>query len=140
MENEIHINNIKFWLNQNVIYCDICNDFDKNYSLEDIEDLFYEAISILSNGTYLPVIFNFRELNTLLSIKLFKLLSNSSRIEGVVLSKVFLVKKLKHKILLSFCQMFCGSNVSNIIFKDSNLAIEYSSQNYTVFNSLSCDG
>ncbi|WP_055434923.1 hypothetical protein [Lacinutrix algicola] len=140
MENEIHINNIKIWLNRNVIYCDIYNDFDKNYSLDGVEDLFYEAISILSNETYLPVIFNFSELNTLYGLRLFRILSNSLKIENAVLSKVFLVKKNKHKVLLSLCQIFYGFNFSNLIFKDSNLAIEYSSENYTVFNSLSCDG
>ncbi|AUC82456.1 hypothetical protein [Lacinutrix sp. Bg11-31] len=139
MKNEIQINNIKFWVDQNIIYCKFYNDFDKNYFHDGFEDIFYEAISILSNGTYLPVIFDLRGLKSLVLVKLFKLLSNSSKLEKTVLSKVFLIESQKRKIILSFYLMFRDTNVPNLIFMESDLAIKYSNHNYALFNSLSYD-
>ena len=139
MRNEIRINNIKFWVDQNIIYCKFYNDFDRGYFGNGFEDMFYEAISILSNETYLPIIFDFRTINTSLSIKLFKLLSNTSKIKSVVLSNVFLVKNQRQKFMLSFYIMFCDSNVPNLILKEPDLAIEYSNYNYALFNSINYD-
>ena len=139
MKNEIRINNIKFWVDQNIIYCKFYDDFDKNYFHDGFEDIFYEAISILSNGTYLPMIFDLTEVKSLVLVKLFKLLSCSSKLESVVLSKVFLVENQKQKIILSFYVMFSDANVPNLIFMESDLAIEYSSNNYALFNSVSYD-
>lgn len=56
MQKEILINNFKFWVSQNVIYCKFYDDSDVNYSNYVVEDIFYEAISILSDGNYLPII------------------------------------------------------------------------------------
>jgi hypothetical protein len=139
MKDEIQINNIKFWVGQNIIYCKLYDNSNVDYSDKGIEDLFYEAISMLSDGTYLPVIFDFREVNSGLSVKLFKLLSNSVKIKSIVLSKAFLIKNYKHKMLLLFHVMFSDSNVPNLIFKDSDLAIQYSNQNYAIFNSVTYD-
>lgn len=139
MKNEIQINNIKFWVDQNIIYCKLYNNSEVNYSYNDFENLFHESISKLSNGTYLPIIFNFKEIDNPLLVKLFKLLSNNPKIKNAVLSKAFLVKSYKQKILLSFYVLFSDSNVPNLIFKNSNSAIQYSDQNYAVFNSKNSD-
>jgi hypothetical protein len=138
MKNEILINNIKFWEDQNIIYCKLYDGSDVNYSNNNFEDSFLESISILSNGTYLPIIFNFKEIDNSALIKFFKFLSNNSKIKNAVLSKAFLVKSYKQKILLSFYVMFCDSNVPNLIFKNPNSAIQYSDQNYAIFNSKNC--
>lgn len=139
MKDEIRINNIKFWVNRNVIYCKLDDSSNVDYSDTGIEDVFYEAISMLSDGVYLPVIFDFREINIGLSVKLFKLLSNNGKIKSIVLSKAFLIKNYKHKMLLSFYVMFSDSNVPNLIFKDPDLAIQYSNKNYGIFNSVTYD-
>ncbi|WP_452229748.1 DUF7793 family protein [Lacinutrix sp. MEBiC02404] len=139
MRNEILINNIKFWVDQKIVYCKLYDDSDVDYSDKDIQDIFCEAISLLSDSAYLPVIFDFKEINSVLSVKLFKLLSSNIKIKSAVLSKAFLVKNYKHKILLSFYVMFSDSNVPNLIFKDPDLAIQYSNQNYAIFNSVTYD-
>ncbi|MDO6595370.1 hypothetical protein Q4512_00505 [Oceanihabitans sp. 2_MG-2023] len=139
MKNEIFINNIKFWVDQNIIYCKLFEDSNLNYSRENIESMFCEAISILSNGTFLPVIFDFEELNSSHSLRFFKIISNNYKIKSAVLSKVFLIKNYRQKLLLSFYVLFSDSNVPNLIFRDLDLAIAYCNENYATFNSLSYD-
>ncbi|MBU2939172.1 hypothetical protein KO494_06435 [Lacinutrix sp. C3R15] len=139
MKEEILINNIKFWVDQNIIYCKLYNDSVVDFSCQEYERLFCKAISILSDGSYLPVIFDLKEVSRSVSVKLFKFLSNNCKIRSCVLSKVFLVKNFKQKILLSYYVMFSDSKVPNSIFIDSGLAERYSHQYYDVFNSISCE-
>ena len=137
MQKEILINNIKFWVSQNIIYCKLYDDSDVNCSNYDVEDIFYEAISILSDGNYLPIIFNFREINYSFSVKLFKFLSKNSKIKSSVLSEAFVVKNNRQKLLLYFSVLFSNSRKHSSVYKDSDLAIKYSNKSYTVFNSIS---
>ncbi|MFD2543394.1 hypothetical protein ACFSSB_13760 [Lacinutrix gracilariae] len=139
MKDEILINNIKFWLDQNIIYCKLYDDSVVDFTCKGYEELFCKAISILSDGSYLPVIFDLSEVSSSVSVKLFKLLSNNCKIRGCVLSKVFLVKNYKQKVLLSYYMLFSDTKVPNLVFKDLSLAERYSHQYYDVFNSISCE-
>ena len=139
MKKEILLNDMEFWVSQNIIYCKVLNSFNEIDSHANLEEVFYEAISILSDGSYLPIIFDFKEVNGLLLVKLFKIISSNNRIKNSVLSKAFLVKNYRQKILLSFYVMFSDSNVPNLVFNEMDAAVEHSSQNYSIFNSVSDD-
>lgn len=136
MENKLHINNIKFCLYQNTIYCKFYNYSDLSFSDESIEDMFCEVISLFSGGTYLPIIFDLTEVNGSMCISLFKFLSSNAKIKNSVLAKVFLVKNYRQKITLSLYVMFSESYFYNMIFRSKELATGFCNQSYGAFNSL----
>ncbi|MCX7550894.1 hypothetical protein [Xanthomarina sp. F2636L] len=139
MKNEMLTDNIKFWVDQNIIYCKIYRDFDENYSKVDLEKTFIEAISVLSDGSYKPILFNFEELRSSPTIKLFKLINNSSEIKNNVLSEAYLVGNCYLKFLLSSYTLFGNSILPITIFNGKKMAIEFCNRNNMFFNAVRND-
>ncbi|WAC02316.1 hypothetical protein N7U66_00720 [Lacinutrix neustonica] len=131
------VNDIKFWVDQNVIHCSIPSGFEANSLEMDLEAVFFNAISTLSNGKYLPLLIDMEAIEFSLSIKLFKFLSKNSLIKTVVLSKTFLVNSLILKAFLSLHNFTYDPVVPNTIFNDFSSAIKCCNKNVMVFNALS---
>ncbi len=137
MRNVIQFDGIMFWVDQNIIYCKLNAVLLKNHQNADIEEIFYNAISILSNGTYLPILINLEEMSNSNSLKIFKIISNSALIKSLVLSRIFLVRSTGLKLMLSLNNIVLNRIVPNKIFKDFNLAIKYCNTDYMDFNRVS---
>jgi hypothetical protein len=136
MKDEILVDNIKFWVDQNIIYCKLYGDFDDNYFESVFENVFTNAITKLSDGKYMPVLFNLREIDNLQTIKIFKRLSNNALIKSSVLTKTFLVRSLVLKVILSCCDLAKNPNDLNKICTDKDLAIKHCIKNNKVFNAI----
>ena len=98
------IENFKFWVDQEVIYCQILNDLtdlDDDNKIKDIEHIFLNKIFMLSKDVHMPILIDLKELNFSNAIKVFKFLSKNTLIKSLVLSKTFLVDSYKLKILLN---------------------------------------
>lgn len=136
MRNEILIEDIKFWVDQNIIYCKIYDGVEALNLEKDAELIFFNAISALSKGKYMPVIINMREMSYALSVKIYKFLSNSTLLNSIVLSKAFLVHRFGLKALLSIYNFTSNPVVPSEIFKNQTLAIQHCNRDHRVFNQL----
>lgn len=125
MLEEILIENVKFWEDQNIIYCKIYEDFDAQYTNEQIERIFTESIDLLSSGSHLPILFNFRELNTSTSIKLFSFINKSTVIRNNSLSTTYLVNNFGLKLLFSSYATFSNSILPITIFNKAELKVQF---------------
>lgn len=134
MRNEIQFDDIKFWVDQHIIYCKFNGDFIKNYQMIDIEELFYNGISILSNGRYMPIIINLEQISDSNSIKIFKFLSKSVLIQSLILTKIFLVRSTGLKVLLALYNITVDPTLSSKICKNFNVAIKHCNKDNIVFN------
>ncbi|WP_040282138.1 hypothetical protein [Psychroserpens damuponensis] len=136
MRNVIQFDGIKFWIDQNVICCKLNTGFFKNHQWVDIDDIFYNAISILSKGRYLPILISFGEINNSNSLKTFNVLSNGKLMRTLDLPRVFLVHSSSLKMLLSLHHNI-GHRISPTkIFKDFNRAIAYCNNEHLVYKNF----
>ncbi|QXP59360.1 hypothetical protein [Olleya sp. HaHaR_3_96] len=136
MVNEKLTDNFKFWVDHNVIYCKIFNDFDGVSDVEDVDNIFLNAIFRLSRDVHMPILFNLEELNSATSIKVFRYLSKSRLLKSLALSKTFLVNSYKLKLLLDLHSFMCNPSIPDLIFKDFNAAIKYCKNDNRAYNSL----
>jgi hypothetical protein len=137
MRNEIQLDNIKFWVDQNIVHCNFNADFHENYEKIDIEEIFYNGISILSSGRYMPIIINLEQISDSNSIKIFRFLSKSVLIQSLILTKIFLVRSIRLKVLLVLYNVTLDPALSSRICKDFNVAIKHCNKENLVFNTLS---
>ncbi len=137
MRNVIQFDGIKFWVDQNIIYCNLDADFFENHQKANIEEIFYNAISILYNREYMPFLINLEQISYYNSLKIFKLISNSGPINTLVLSRIFLVRSIGLKVVLSLHKIVVNRVFQNKIHTDFNLAIKYCNNDYMVFNKAS---
>lgn len=137
MRNVIRFDEIEFWVDQNIIYCDFNADFLKSYQKVDVEEIFYNGISILSNGKYMPILINLEDISSANAIKIFKFLSNSTIVKEIVLSKIFLVRSVGVKVVLSLYNLVGDAVVPIKVCNDFNLAVKYCHKDYSAFNTIS---
>src|SRR5690554_2845605 len=83
MKREILIEDIKFWVDQDIIYCKFYNGFDQTFLNTDLEKVFEAAITKLSDGKYRSIILNLRDIDNQLSLKVFKFLSSNALIKSL---------------------------------------------------------
>ncbi len=137
MRSAIQFDGVDFWVDQNIIFCKFTTGFFKNNQKTSIEEIFYNAIPVLSNGKYMPILISLEEIGSSSSLKIFKIISNSALIKTTVLSRIFLVRTKGLKVMLSLNNIVINRDVPNKIFKDFNLAIRYCKKDYMVFNKVS---
>ncbi|MFQ3238094.1 MAG: hypothetical protein ACI9NI_000369 [Olleya marilimosa] len=133
------IENFKFWVDQEVIYCQILNDLtdlDDDNKIKDIEHIFLNKIFMLSKDVHMPILIDLKELNFSNAIKVFKFLSKNTLIKSLVLSKTFLVNSYKLKILLNIQSFICNPALPDVIFKCNKSAIQYCIDDNRTYNSL----
>ena len=73
MEDDKLIENFKFWVDHDVIYCQILSDLtdlDDN-KIKDIEHIFLNKIFMLSKDVHMPILIDLKELNFSNAIKVF---------------------------------------------------------------------
>ncbi|MCF7559923.1 hypothetical protein L3X39_04675 [Sabulilitoribacter multivorans] len=132
MKNEIVIDNIKFWVDQNIIHTSINGKIDKKFL--EIEDIFVEVILALTVGNFKPLLIDLTTISKLNAINLFKILSRSSQIKTLVLSKSFLVQSYDLKLLLDLYNFGNETIVPNKISTKYSHAVKYCNQSYEQFN------
>lgn len=136
MEGKIEVGSIKLWLDENVIYCKITNDFNENDINEYADEILFEIISIASKGEFMPLLIDIRDVNFYTSFKLFKLLSKSSHLKDSVLSKTFLVESCVLKVILVLQSYIINPIGPDAIFSNCGSSINFCKKKYTMFNSL----
>ncbi|WP_188463343.1 DUF7793 family protein [Bizionia arctica] len=136
MEKQLLIGHSKFWIDKKIIYCKVDSDFNTEKVDENVEVLFVQTITVLSQGKFLPFLIDVRELDFNQSIKLLKLLSNCARIKSLILSKTFLVDSYKFKVLLSIYSFICNPIVPDFVFKNVKRAVEHCDDDNMIFNAV----
>lgn len=134
MKREILIEDIKFWVDQDIIYCKFYNGFDETFLNTDLENVFEAAITKLSDGKYRSIILNLRDIDHQLSVKVFKFLSSNALIKSLVLSKVFIVRTYNLKVLFS---IYCFTKKAVLpikIYKNFDLANKFCNEIDMEFN------
>ncbi len=137
MRSVIQFDGIKFWVDQNIIYCKLNPDFFEKHQKENIEDIFFNAISILYNREYMPFLIDLAQISNSNSLMLSKLIANSGPINSLVLSRIFFVRSKGLKVMLSLSNIIGNWVFPNKIHTDFNLAIKYCNNDYIVFNKAS---
>lgn len=137
MRNAIRFDEIEFSIDQNIIQCNFNADLFKKYQKVDIEEIFYNGISVLSNGKYMPILINLENISSTNSIKIFRFLSNSAIIKEIVLSKIFFVRSVGLKVVLSLYNIVSDPIVPIKVCNDYTLAVKYCNKDYSAFNTIS---
>jgi hypothetical protein len=134
MRNDIQFDGIKFWVDENIIHCTLDNDFLQKHSYIGIQEVFYNGISILSNGKYLPILINLEHVGFSDTIKIFKFLSICSLIKSLVISKTFMVDTMSLKVILSIYNISSDPVVPNRVCRDLDVALKHCKKENLVFN------
>tara|TARA_R110002073_G_scaffold174557_6_gene331773 strand:+ start:4835 stop:5248 length:414 start_codon:yes stop_codon:yes gene_type:complete len=137
MKNDIQLEGIKFWVDENIIYCKISTDFIIDNQEKNIEEIFYNGISQLNQRRYMPMLINMQQISSSNSIKIFKKLAQSHSVRGLILSQIFLVKSISLKVCLIVHNIIKKPFFINKICDDFNVALKYCNMDNKVFNSLS---
>jgi hypothetical protein len=137
MRNAIRFDEIEFSIDQNIIQCNFNADLFKKYQKVDIEEIFYNGISVLSNGKYMPILINLENISSTNSIKIFRFLSNSAIIKEIVLSKIFFVRSVGLKVVLSLYNIVSDPIVPIKVCNDYTLAVKCCNKDYSAFNTIS---
>ena len=132
MTNEVLIGDVKFWVDQNILHCKFYNqDTDIEVVRANIDN-YLDVISYLSEGIYLTILFNFKEINGLFAFQVFKLLGTHPKIKDVFQYKAFLVNSSKINVLFSIYNLYSDSIFPNKIFTNSEDAFNYcNNKNYS---------
>ncbi|MBQ0786990.1 MAG: hypothetical protein KBT69_05800 [Oceanihabitans sp.] len=137
MKNKRLANSFKFRVDQNIIFCDVSNDFNEKWLDKDLEEIFSNTISRLSKGTHMPILINLGVLDFYTGIKVFKSLSNNSKIKSIVLSETFLVNSYRLKLFLIVQNIMDITIIPDAIFKNFQSARHYCNKNNQMYNALS---
>ena len=137
IRNEIQLDNVKFWVVQDIIYCKFNDDIDRDYQKIDIEEIFYNSISILSNGKYMPILIDLEKVSYSNSIKIFNFLAHSQIVRGLILSQVFLVPSIGLQAILILYNLNKKPYFLNKICNSLDNAIKHCKKENMVFNAIS---
>ncbi|MFD2824664.1 hypothetical protein ACFS5M_13360 [Lacinutrix iliipiscaria] len=136
MEELIQINDFKFWIEKDIIYCEIQSGFDNTKSDKYIANIFTKAISALAKGKCLSFLIDMSELSYKHSIRVFKILSNNPQAKSIILSRAFLVDTYILKGILSIISFIYNPILPDTIYINSNKAIKYCNKSSIVFNAV----
>lgn len=137
MNNVIEFDGIKFWVDQDIVHCNLDNVFFKKHKNVNIEELFSNAIPVLSNGKYMPFMVNLEDVERPYALNIFNIISKSSQIKRLVLSRIFLVNSKGLKVILSLNNLIVRQAVPNKIYRSYDAAIKYCKKDYMIFNEVS---
>ena len=137
MRDIVQLDGIKLKVDQNVIHCKLKPDFFKSYNKEKSEETLFNAISVLYDKKYRPLLLDLKQINSTDAVEIFILISNSVLINSLVLSRAFLVRSTSLKLFLALNNVIGKKIVPNKIYTDSRTAFQYCHNNYEVFNQAS---
>ena len=136
MKNQITIDNVKFWLDQNIIHCCFNEKFDRRFLDLEIEDIFIEVITAFTSGTYKPILIDLTRVNNYKAYSLYKFISQNIQLRSYVISKTFLVKSFDIKLLFELYNLGKEDIIPTNVSTSFNRAIQYSNQSYLEFNAV----
>ncbi len=134
MKNEIVLNHVKFWQDQNIIHATFISNVDKNFIEIEVEEIFIEVITALSNEQYRPLLIDITQLSRPNTVRLFKLLCRNWKINSLILAKSFIVKSWDLKLFLELFKLGRPSIVPNKISTDYKDTLKFCNDNYAQFN------
>ena len=137
MDNKNLTNSFKFKVDQNIIFCSVSNDFNGEWLDNDLNEIFSTTIYKLSKGTHMPILINLGALDFYTGIKVFKFLSNNSKIKAITLSETFLVNSYRLKLYLIFQNIMDLTIIPDAVFKNFQSATHYCNKNNKRYNALS---
>lgn len=137
MRNVIQFDGIKFWVDQDIIHCNLDSVFFKKYERANIEEIFYNSISILTKGMYMPFLINIKGVDRPCALKIFNIISKSAQIKRLVLSRIFLVNSKGLKVILTLNNILVKQIVPNKIFRGYKAAMEFCKNDNMIFNEVS---
>lgn len=119
------INGVVFWIEANIIHCTISKEY-KGEILEDkAAEFFASEITALSNGRYLPLLIDLREVGILDAFRLFTILSPPSLLDFSVLTTSFLVRSNALRIMLSVYCIATGNAFWNTLHSNPKVALNH---------------
>ena len=133
MKDEIKLDGIKFWVEEDIIFCKIKSDFFESYNKTDVQDIFYNTISILSPGKYMPFLIDLKGVSCFNAIKLFKNLAFNGEVRRLILSQIFLVRSMGVKVILIFFSLIKKPFFYNKICSNREFAIKFCIKDNMVF-------
>lgn len=136
MKNEIIFDNVKFWLNQDIIHCSFYGKIDKQFLDFEIEYIFAEVITSLSNGSFKPILIDLTGVSNTNAFSLYKVISRNPQIKPYVISKSFLVKSFNIKLLFKLYNIGNDGVVPIKISTSFINAVQYSNEKYLEFNAF----
>ena len=134
MKNEIILDRVKFWIDQDIIHAKFNGHVDKRFIEIEVEDIFIEVIKAMSNGKYRPLLIDLTELSKLNTVRLFKMLFRNVEIKSLVLSKSFLVKSLDLKLFMQLYKFRSTTIVPYKISTNYKHTLKFCNENYAQFN------
>ena len=129
-------NNVNFCVDQNIIYFSFSGDFNKNFDKLISEEAFFNSISKLTNGRYMPMIVNLEDVSFFNAIKIFRFLAFNKRVKSLVLSQIFLVQSTILKYIISIYNLNNDPVVKNRVCNDLEIAVYYCNRENKLFNAL----
>lgn len=134
MKSVIQFDGAKFWVDDNIMFCKLSQDFFSNYDTDQAKEIFFEVVSILYNGTHKPFLIDLGDVGNADAYKAFRILSNCPRIKKQVLSKVFYVNSSLLKNIFAIFSFLVGKDVLNKTYSDYNLAVAHCNNDYMAYN------
>ncbi|WP_372754253.1 hypothetical protein [Mariniflexile sp.] len=124
----IEIEQSKFWIEDDVLFCEIYNPDENKYLEESTIDTYLKVINDLCKGKSMPFLIDFRNTKgTFLRAAAIKL-SNSEVHKKACLCEVFLVNSLKMKLLIATYKRIYEPIKPFKIFENYNEASEYAAK------------
>lgn len=124
------INGVVFWVDSNVIHCTIGKEYEDKILEDGVAKIFANRITALSNGRYLPLLIDLREVGNLDAFRLFTIFSPPSLLDVSVLSTSFLVRSHALRIMLSLYCIATGNAFWNTLHNNPKVVLNQCSDRF----------
>ena len=134
MCNSVKCKKAKFWLEDGVLFCVfIPKECDNEFKEDFLED-FLNAVGLLSNGGYYPLLIDLRQLSNANAFTVVKILAKNPELKLAILSKSFVVNSFFMQFMILICKRIHDPVIPNKVFKSYENALKYSLETNYVFN------
>ena len=134
MGNKIKCRKAKFWLEDEILFCEFNSKKCKNEFNEDFIEDYLEAIATLSDGKYFPLLIDLRQLNSKYTFSVVKTLAKNSDLKSAILSKSFMIKSFFIQFKLIVMKIIQDPIIPNKVFRSYQKAVKYSLETNYIFN------
>ncbi len=118
------IDGVVFWIDSNIIHCTVGKEHQGRILEDNVAKIFASGISTLSNGRYIPLLIDLREVEIFDAFRLFAILSPPSLLDFSVLSTSFLVRSNALRIMLSVYCVVTGNAFWNTLHSNPKVALD----------------
>lgn len=134
MSHIIRCRKAKFWIEDGVLYCKFIAKKCKNKFSDDFIEDYLDAITLLSNGRYYPLLIDLRKLNNNYAFSVIKILAKNPALKLAILSKSFVVKSYLIQFILIVLKVIQDPIIPNKVFRNYKKAVKYSQRTNFIFN------